>query len=66
MADAEKCHACDRVFRCARAQVIEMPVEIAAPKARPKAMEKSVLGHCVAKIDSLLHKKYDISSLKID
>lgn len=64
MVDAEACHSCGRPFRCARAQVLE--VVAAAPKPRPKMMEKSALGHCVARIDALLHRKYDISTLKFD
>lgn len=64
MLDAAGCHSCGRAFRCARAQVLEVEAPIVRP--RPKMMEKSPLGHCVARIDALLHRKYDISTLKFD
>jgi len=63
--DAAQCHSCGRSLRCPRAQVLEV-VASESPKVRPKIMEKSLLGHCVAKIDALLHPKRDISGLKFD
>ncbi len=63
--DATQCHSCGRSFRCPRAQVIEV-VASQVPKVRPKIMEKSLMGHCVAKIDALLHRERDISTLKFD
>lgn len=65
MFDAEQCHSCGRSFRCARVQVLEVRTA-SAPKTRPKIMEKTALGHCVSRIDALLHRKYDISTLKFD
>lgn len=64
--DAAQCHSCGCSFRCARAQVMDVVAAPEAPKARPKIMEKSALGHCVAKIDALLHRERDISTLKFD
>ncbi len=65
MVEACACHSCGRNFRCPRAQVLEV-VAAPAPKVRPKMKEKTALGHCVSRIDALLHRKYDISTLKFD
>lgn len=63
--DADGCHSCGHAFRCARVQVLEVQAA-PAPKARPQRKEKSAIALCVSKIDALIHKRYDISTLKFD
>ncbi|WP_123580591.1 hypothetical protein [Abditibacterium utsteinense] len=68
--DAAQCHSCGQALRCARAQVLEMPLP-SAPEKPNKAMEKSkvavaeksVIKRCLAKLQA---KKYDISSLHFE
>ncbi len=64
--DSESCHSCGRAFRCARAQVLEVAMTAEPTKPRVEMKKKSALAHCVAKIDALRNRKYDISTLKFD
>ncbi len=73
-ADAAQCHSCGAMFRCARAQVIDIPMkgvmksaksEAAKPveKLKIAAPEKSIIKRCIARFRA---RKYDISSLHFD